>query len=139
MKGKRNVLWILITVCIFSSCQFQLFDNGGNEILKEYYNPQGSLKVVFFEKPGNATVRNSIHASIQDYDYKLTSEEIGNIFIANQFEFINKAKDSLILVNWIDNETVHFVYPKNIQTFKKEEVFDSNLGKVKVSYKSVEK
>lgn len=97
------------------------------------------MKVVVFEKTGNATVNNSIQASIQGYDYELNNEDIGNVFVADQFENPNISKDSVLTVNWIDNETVEFIFPQKIRTFKKESQFENNIGKVKILYPATEK
>lgn len=135
MSVKRNILWILI-LTTFYSCQ--IFDKGKNELIREYYNPKQSMKVVVFEKLGNATVNNSIQASIQGYDYELTGEDVGNVFVADKFEGINTSKDSLLIVNWIDNETVELIYPKEVRTFKMENRFENDIGKVKIEYKTTE-
>jgi hypothetical protein len=133
INDKQYKAWILI-LTLFSSCQ--IFDTGQNELIKEYYNPKQSMKVIIFEKLGNATVSNSIQASIQGYDYELTNEDVGNTFIADQFERIKISKDSLLMVNWLDNETVEFIYPAEIRTFKTESRFENNAGKVNIQYKT---
>ena len=92
------------------------------------------MKVIVFEKPGNATVSNSIHALIQGYDYELTNEDIGNVFVADQFEQVNISKDSLLIVNWTDNENVEFIYPARIRTFKTEKRLENNFV-VNITYK----
>ncbi len=135
MNIKRNILWILILITSYSC---QIFDNGENELIMEYYNPKHSMKVIIFEKLGNATVDNSIQASIQGYDYELTDKDIGNVFVADQFEGVKISKDSLLIVNWTDNETVEFIYPKEIRTVKMENRFENNIGKVKIEYKTKE-
>jgi hypothetical protein len=93
------------------------------------------MKVIVFEKLGNATVSNSIHASIQGYGYELTNEDIGNVFVADKFERINVSKDSLLMVNWTDNETVEFIYPAKIRTFTTKNRLENNFVKVNIVYK----
>ena len=92
------------------------------------------MKVIVFEKLGNATVNNSIQASIQWYDYELTNEDIGNVFVADKIEG-KKSVDSILIPNWIDNETVEFIHSNSIRTFKTENRFENNLGKVRIEYK----
>ncbi|SFZ95050.1 hypothetical protein SAMN05428642_10655 [Flaviramulus basaltis] len=136
MNVEKNILWVLL---IFTVVSCQIFDKSENRIIKEYYNPKQSMKVVVFEKMGNATVNNSIQASIQGYDYELDNEEIGNVFVADQFESSKISKDSILTVNWIDNETAEFTFPHKIRTFKKEKQFENNIGKVKILYQTTEK
>jgi len=116
------------------SCR--IFDEGKNELIKEYYNPQQSMKVIVFKKPGNATVSNSIQASIEGYDYELTNKDVGNVFVADQLEGMNLPKDSLLIVKWIDNNTVEFTYHAKIRTFKTEKGFENNVGKVNIKYRT---
>jgi hypothetical protein len=129
---RKNTLWILL---IFIAVSCQVFDKSDNRIIKEYYNPKQNMKVVVFEKTGNATVNNLIQSSIQGYDYELNSEDIGNVFVADQFQNI---KNSILTINWIDNETVEFTFPHKIRHFKKSQ-FKNNIGKVKILYPAAEK
>ena len=133
MKLERKILGLLV-LTLLNSCQ--IFDDGRNELIKEYFNPKQSLKLIVFEKYGNATTNNSIQASIHDYNYKLTDKEIGNIFVADQIKSIKTSKDSLLNVKWIDNETIEVVYPVSIRTFKTEKVFKSKTGEIKIDYKT---
>ena len=96
------------------------------------------MKVIVFEKLGNATVNNSIQASIHGYDYELKNEDVGNVFVADKIEGINQSIDSILIANWINNETVELVYQKNIRTFKTEKRFENNVGKVRIEYKTNE-
>ena len=96
------------------------------------------MKVIVFEKLGNATVNNSIQASIHGYDYELKNEDVGNVFVADKIEGIKKSMDSILVANWINNETVEFIHPKNIRTFKTENRFENNFGKVRIEYKTYE-
>jgi hypothetical protein len=136
MNVRKNTLWILLIFIVFSC---QIFNKSENLIIKEYYNPKQSMKVVVFEKTGNATVNNSIQASIQGYEYELNNEDIGNIFVADQFESFKISKDSILTINWINNETVEFIFPQKIRTFKKESQFENKIGKVKILYPATEK
>ena len=79
-------------------------------------------------------MNNSIQASIHGYDYELQNEDVGNIFVADKIEGINQSIESMFIVNWIDNENVEFVCPKNIRTFKTEKQFENNVGKVRIEY-----
>ena len=131
MKYLRRTIGILILTLVVSC---QIFDKSENRLIKEYYNPKSSMKVIVFEKLGNATVNNSIQASIQGYDYELTNEDIGNVFVADKIEG-KKSVDSILIPNWIDNETVEFIHSNSIRTFKTENRFENNLGKVRIEYK----
>lgn len=133
MKLETKILGILI-LALVNSCQ--VFVNGKNELIKEYYNPKQNLKVIVFEKLGNATANNSIQISIHRHNYKLTDKEVGNIFVADQIEGIKTSKDSLLSINWLDNETVDIIYPTSIRTFKTEKLFEDKIGKVKIDYKT---
>ena len=135
MKYLKKTLGILMLVLVFSC---QIFDKSENRLIKEYYNPKSSMKVIVFEKLGNATVNNSIQASVHGYDYELKNEDIGNVFVADKIEGIKKSVDSILIANWIDNETVEFIHPKNIRTFKTENRFENNVGKVRIEYKTNE-
>ncbi len=116
-----------------------IFDEGKNTIVKEFYNPQKSLKVIVFEKSGNATANNSIQVSIESKDYKLTNSDNGNTFIADKKEFLKLPNDSLILVKWFDNKKVEINYPSDAEIFKIEESVESEIGKVKVLHNSRKK
>ena len=132
MQYLKKNFGILILTLVFSC---QIFDKSENRLIKEYYNPKSSMKVIVFEKLGNATVNNSIQASIHGYDYELKNEDVGNVFVADKIEGIKQSIDSILIANWIDNETVELVYPKNIRTFKTEKRFENNVGKVRIEYK----
>ena len=71
-------------------------------------------------------MNNSIQASIQWYDYELTNEDIGNVFVADKIEG-KRSVDSILIPNWIDNETVEFIHSNSIRTFKTENRFENNL------------
>src|SRR5690554_6191029 len=135
MKYLKKTLGILMLFLVF---RCQIFEKSENRIIKEYYNPKSSMKVIVFEKLGNATVNNSIQASVHGYDYELKNEDIGNVFVADKIEGIKKSVDSILIANWIDNETVEFIHPKNIRTFKTENRFENNVGKVRIEYKTNE-
>ncbi len=134
MKYLRRTIGILILTLVVSC---QIFNKSENRLIKEYYNPKSSMKVIVFEKLGNATMNNSIQASIQGYDYELTNEDVGNVFLADKIEG-KKSVDSILIPNWIDNETVEFIHPKSIRTFKTENRFENNVGKVRIEYKTNE-
>jgi hypothetical protein len=131
MQYLKKTSGILILILVISC---QIFDKSENRLIKEYYNPKSSMKVIVFEKLGNATVNNSIQASIQGYDYELKNEDVGNVFVADKIEGINTRIDSLLIVNWINNETVEFTHSKNIRIFKTESRFKNNIGKVRIEY-----
>jgi hypothetical protein len=135
MKYLKKTFGILILILVVSC---QIFDKSENRLIKEYYNPKSSMKVIVFEKLGNATVNNSIQASIHGYDYELKNEDVGNVFVADKIEGIKKSMDSILVANWINNETVEFIHPKNIRTFKTENRFENNFGKVRIEYKTYE-
>ena len=134
MKYLRRKIGILILTLVVSC---QIFDKSENRLIKEYYNPKSSMKVIVFEKLGNATVNNSIQASIQGYDYELTNEEVGNVFVADKIEG-KKSVDSILIPNWVDNETVEFIHLKSIRTLKTENRFENDVGKVRIEYKTNE-
>ena len=134
MKHLRRKIGILILTLVVSC---QIFDKSENRLIKEYYNPKSSMKVIVFEKLGNATVNNSIQASIQGYDYELTNEEVGNVFVADKIEG-KKSVDSILIPNWVDNETVEFIHLKSIRTLKTENRFENDVGKVRIEYKTNE-
>ena len=104
----------------------------------EYYNPKSSMKVIVFEKLGNTTVNNSVQASIQGYDYELKNEDIGNVFVADKIEGTRQSVDSILIANWINNETLELIYPKNIRIFKNENRFENNVGKVQIEHRAIE-
>lgn len=131
----KKTLGILILIFAVSC---HIFEKSENRLIKEYYNPKSSMKVIVFEKLGNATVNNSIQASIHGYDYELKNEDVGNVFVADKIERIKQSVDSILIANWIDNETVQFVHPKNIRTFKTENHFENEIGKVRIEYKTKE-
>ena len=134
MKYLRRKIGILILTLVVSC---QIFDKSENRLIKEYYNPKSSMKVIVFEKLGNATVNNSIQASIQGYDYELTNEEVGNVFVADKIEG-KKSVDSILIPNWVDNETVEFIHLKSIRTLKTENRFENDVRKVRIEYKTNE-
>ena len=108
-----------------------IFDESKNTIVKEFYNPQKSLKVIVFEKNGNATVNNSIHVSVKSYNYKLQNSDTGNIFISDEKELVKFPSD-LILVRWLGNNKVQINYPSKSTILKIEKNVKSDIGEVKV-------
>lgn len=128
---KTSCLFILLTLF---SCN--IFDENKNIIVKEYSNPQKSLKVIVFKKDGNATVNNSVQVSVESFNHKLQNSDTGNIFIADEKEFINLPSDSLILVKWFGNNEVEINYPSEAQILKIEKTVESEIGKVKVIHNS---
>ncbi|WP_269243512.1 hypothetical protein [Flavobacterium limnophilum] len=132
-----KIYYCLFALFMLFSCN--IFDEGKNTIVKEFYNPQKSLKVIVFEKSGNATANNSIQVSIESKDYKLTNSDNGNTFIADKKEFLKLPNDSLILVKWFDNKKVEINYPSDAEIFKIEESVESEIGKVKVLHNSRKK
>ena len=116
----------------------QIFDKSENRLIMEYYNPKSSMKVIVFEKLGNTTVNNSVQASIQGYDYELKNEDIGNVFVADKIEGTRQSVDSILIANWINNETLELIYPKNIRIFKNENRFENNVGKVQIEHRAIE-
>lgn len=129
--------YCLFALLMIWSCN--TFDESKNIIVKEFYNPQKSLKVIVFEKTGNATVNNSIQVSIESKDYNLTNADNGNTFIADKKGFLKLPNDSLILVKWVDNKKVEINYPSDAEIFKIEKSVESEIGKVKVLHNSRKK
>jgi len=126
MNINLNSFWFLIFLA-FSNCQ--IFDNGQNEIIKEYANSDQSLKLIVFKRLGNATAKRSVQVSLKNYDYKLRDSDKGNIFIADGIEKTGYPDDSLVLVDWKNNVTVEINYPAEIKIFKIEEKIKSQTGK----------
>ena len=134
MKQLTKIIGLILFTTI-TSCQ--IFEKDKNKLIKEYYNPKSSMKVIVFEKFGNATVNNSIQASILGYDCELNNEEIGNVFIADKYERFKKSKDELLFINWLDDESVEINYTEQLRIFKMEETLGSNFGKVEIKYNSI--
>lgn len=132
MKQITKAIGLMLFATI-TSCQF--FENSENLLIKEFYNPRQSMKVIVYER-GNATTNNSIHASIEGYDYELRNTDKGNIFIADEFEKTKFTKDSFLLVNWISNELVEINYPASVRIFKIEERFENSIRKVEIKHNS---
>lgn len=114
----------------------KIFDESPNKLIKEYYNPKQNSKAIVFEKLGSATVNNSLHVSFERYNYDLKDSDSGNIFIADRVKDLNYLKDSLILVNWISNDTLEISYPASVRTFKMEEMLETEFRKVIIKYDS---
>lgn len=133
MKHLKNII-LAILILLTNGCQ--IFGGSENVLIKEFYNPRQSMKVIVFEKLGNATTSNSIQLSVERYDYELKISDTGNIFIADEIEGITYSKDSLIQVNWIGNKTVEINYPASVRIFKIEEKFENNVGEVEIKYNS---
>lgn len=129
-----KIIYSLFFLLILVSCN--IFDESKNTIVKEFYNPQKSLKVIVFEKGGNATANNSVQVSVESDKYVLKNSDKGNIFIADETEFMKLPKDSLILVKWFDNNKVEINYPSESNIFKIEESVQTEIGKVKVIHNS---
>ena len=113
-----------------------IFDESKNTVVAEVYNPQKSLKVIVFEKSGNATTNNSVQVSVESDKYKLKDSDKGNIFIADETGLMNLPKDSLVLVKWFGNNKVEINYPSEAHIIKIEENVQSENGEVKVMHNS---
>ncbi len=132
----RNI-FLTLTFGLLLSCQ--PFDNPKNVMIKEYYNSKQSLKVIVFEKTGNATANSSIQASIEGYDYELDDNDIGNILIADKIELSKLQRDEILKIKWKDNENIEISFPNNLRVFKTEKQFENNIGRVKIEYTKITK
>lgn len=129
-----NFILIVTTFLILSSCQ--IFDDGTNSIITEKLSPNKRLKLIVFEKTGNATTDSSIHASIIPSQTKLNNKHKGNIFIADEFHKTNYSRDSFLLIKWIDDSTIEINYPSLVRLFKIEEYLNMENEEIKIMHKS---
>ncbi len=111
---------LLIFPILFFSCQNS--DEGVNKLIKEFYNPNQSLKAIVFIKSGNATVNNSIQVSIVGYEYVLKNDDVGNLFIADKIEKTKRTIDSIIDVEWKTRDSLYLEYSKELRLFKKKKI-----------------
>lgn len=127
----RNSMLVLLSIFIVGC---KIFDESTNELIIEHYNPSQNLKVIVFEKLGNATTNNSLQITLNRYNYELKNSDTGNIFIADGIEGLNNPKDSLVLVSWLSNDTLEINYPPSFRTLKMEEMLETEFGKVIIKY-----
>jgi hypothetical protein len=53
----------------------------GNEVFKEYYSPDKSMKAIIFQRDCGATTGFSTHISLFDVNKEFDDNEAGNIFL----------------------------------------------------------
>jgi hypothetical protein len=123
-----NILLFTINI---SACQ--MFDNQNN-LKDEFYSPTHNLKIVVFEKKGNATTNNSIHVSLEMSNYQLENTDTGNFFIADQIDSHNQTATQLIQANWKNNDTIQIHYPQSIRIFKKENQIKIRNNSIIIKY-----
>lgn len=124
----------ICTALILLSCACHPFDKSENRLIKTYQNPSASMQLIVFEHLGNTTTNNSIQASIQSSSFQLDNNERGNIFIADQIENILITKDSLLLVNWLNDQELELIYPDEIRIFKNVNHIEPNIH---IKYKAI--
>jgi hypothetical protein len=113
---------LAITLSVFATSCFQIFDSGPNKILKESYNREQSKKAILFLKGGNATTDNSLQVTISDYDYELDKTEVGNTLTTDTDHNKTNLDSASVNFKWISNDTILLDYDKNLRIFLRNEI-----------------
>ena len=118
-KWKRVVLEIgtVILILIFGVYSFDTYiENGmcGNQVHNEYFSPDGSLKVIVFERDCGATTGFSTQISVTKSDDLLPNES-GNVFIIAGHPLTAAPE-----VSWKNNSTLVILHRLNDLVFKAE-------------------
>ena len=132
----KRILKTILILLILTVAGCNIFDKGQNSIISEHLSPDKRIKVIVFEKSGNASTNSSIHASVIENNFKLRNTDKGNIFIADEFEKTNYSRDSFLLVNWINNSIVEINYPSLVRLFKIEEKFKIDKKEIMIKHNS---
>ena len=101
----------------------------GNEIYKEIYSPDKSLKAVIFSRNCGATTDYGTQVSILDHNEKLKNMK-GDVFNTD-----GHAKNSAPIIKWINNNQLNIRQRPNKQIYLAENEwgwFDT----VKITYNS---
>jgi Family of unknown function (DUF5412) len=106
-------LGVLVYVVVSDMC--------ANETLAEFASPDGTRKLVMYERDCGATTRGSIHVSLLEVRAKLKNDP-GNIFVSY--------KGLPLQVRWDGPRRVLVQHDASVQVFKKE----SRQGDVEIQY-----
>jgi hypothetical protein len=100
-----------------------------NERPVEHKSPDGTWKVVVFERGCGATVGANVQVSLLPASNRLPNES-GNTFVIDS----NHGASALqyIYVDWTSNNSVQITYPGNARVFKQEK----RVGSVNITYVS---
>jgi len=115
---------LAMSFLIFDAC-----DPCENEPSVGYPSPDGTLKVVVFERGCGATVGSNVQMSLLQSSKPLPNEA-GNTFVMDS----NQGASALqyIYVDWTSNNSVRITYPGNARVVKQEK----RVGSVDVTYVS---
>lgn len=126
-------LGVIIAFALIMGCQ-PLLHVDENVLIKEVYNPRQALKVVVFEKGGNATLDNSIHYLLAGYDYELGDSDTGNILIMDKVDGLSMPKEQIFSAEWKNDSTLVISYPNAVRVYKRLLVFESFMGRITIDY-----
>ena len=129
----KNIVFIIM-LYFLTGCQ--IFENPTNELIKEETSLSQDLKILVFEKNGNATTNTSIHIILAKPDYKLRKYDVGNIFIFENFENLDIRRQNLIQIDWIKNDSLVINHPESIGIHNKEHNFENSVGKIQIVYRT---
>lgn len=122
MKTLLLITYIL-TFC-FTSC-LNLTSASNSTILKSISNNNQTKKAIILDNDGNATVDNSLQVFIGKFDYKISGNEIGNVFIVDRNHGATGLNLNSINLTWLSDDTLLIDYDKKLRTFTKENKIDN--------------
>ena len=108
-----------------------MLENGPSTLLNEVYNQEKTKKAMVCMNSGNATTDNSIHVFVENPDFALTDNTLGNVFIVDSDHNKAQLDSNSIKLKWLDQETIEILYNSKLRVFKRE----SKIDRVKVTYK----
>ena len=132
LKLINDVLKVFIyIVLIFSSC-IDLTDSR-NEIIKQETSGNGEKKCILFIKSGGATVVDSYQISMLLSNDKLKDSDVGNIFIADNYNYSISNDTSKVNFIWLSNDTLKISFDKSLRVF----ITKTKVSDVTIIYDSV--
>lgn len=106
----------LFLLFYFNSC-IDITDNK-NEIIKQRTDNESLMNCILFIKSGGATVGDSYQISIIPYQKKLSTSQIGNVFIADDHDGGIISDTSRVNFRWVTVDTLKISFDKRLRIFK---------------------
>ena len=111
------IFGILIMI---SSCS--IFGPPENKISIDIANQSKNRKAALFIKGGNATVDDSVHLTLCEFNCRISNKATGNIFIADT-NYGRVSLNNSITLNWTGNDSLIVSFDKLLRVFKKEKMY----------------
>ena len=117
-----NILALLLIFAL-SGC-LDLADGAQTTLIKESGNHSKKKTALLFLREAGATVGDSYHVSITDYDHILLKAEVGNTLTVDNDHGKTVLSPGSIDLSWKSNDTLEIGYDKKLRTFTQNSPVD---------------